>query len=69
MREITKEDVFYSLKKMELFISQMNDEEFGSFCAGNPANTAMLPPKYEIFIPGSRGEYTRNIVKLEFRIL
>lgn len=69
MNDITKEDVFYSMVRLQEFIRQMSDEDFQNFVSGRrPIFSAMIPPKYELLGADIIKEYNRSIVKLEFRI-
>ncbi len=67
MRDLDREDVYFALEKMKLFIQQMPDEEFGRFVSGIPVNTMLIPPRFELFNHETR-EIKRNFVKMEFRI-
>lgn len=65
--DLTKEDIYYAMKKMENYIYEMNENEFTSFCCGIPVNSALIPPDFHHY--GSREpEYSRRIIRLEFRV-
>lgn len=66
MTELTKEDVLYSIKRVEQYIVQMPNEEFLSFCEGIPIFSVMIAPNFHLY--DYEESLKRNLVKLEFRI-
>ena len=67
MQEITREDLFWSIRKMELFVSEMDDDEFDLFLSGKPAYAEMSPPHFQLN-PLSYLESPKPVVRLQFKV-
>lgn len=67
--KINKEDVFYSLLRLQEYLRQMSEEEFQDFVNRRRSIfTMIVPPKFQLLAEDIEREYTRTITKLEFRI-
>ena len=67
--KINKEDVFYSLLRLQEYIRNIDDDDFNLFVNnGRPIFSAMLPPKFELLEHDIEKDARRFITKLEFRI-
>jgi hypothetical protein len=69
MTDINREDIAWSLRRLDSYINSMSDEELDQFIAGIPICTAMIPPKYDLLNEDQvTGLRLRKIYRLEFRI-